>query len=380
MFCISINYKKADLNFRKNFAFTPDIQQEILSVLTNENDISQCVLLCTCNRTELYFCGNDSSYSTAEKILAKYGNINIENLIPYIMSFDGENAISHLFRVAGGIDSMVIGEDEILGQTKNAYAFAKQCGTTGYEINMIFQSAVTCAKKIKTQTMLSKTSVSTATLAANEAARLGKDKTVLVIGATGKIGSTVLKNLVSHKNLNVIATSRHHGSDLNLTENDSNISIVNYDRRYEYMDIADCIISATSSPHYTVTAYDMKKNVKNNKNRLFIDLAVPSDIDKSIVNIDGVRLIDIDYFEQLARKNNLEKAESVTSAKNIISEEIDTLKKDLMFHDFLPFVENLKSYISNNSSETVLYKLKSSLNAEQFSAVLDVLRNCAEQV
>lgn len=380
MFCISINYKKADLNFRKNFAFTPEIQREILSVLTDSNDISQCVLLCTCNRTELYFCGNDNSYLFAENTLAKYGKINAEELIPYIMSFDGENAISHLFRVAGGIDSMVIGEDEILGQTKTAYAFAKQCGTTGYEINMIFQSAITCAKKIKTQTMLSKTSVSTATLAANEAARLGKDKTVLVIGATGKIGSTVLKNLVSHKNLNVIATSRHHGSDLNLMQNNSNVSIVDYDRRYEYMDSADCIISATSSPHYTVTAYDIKKNVKNNKNRLFIDLAVPSDIDKSIVNIGGVRLIDIDYFERLARKNNLEKAESVTSAKNIISEEIDVLKKDLIFHNFLPCLENLKLYISNNSAETVLYKLKASLSAEQFSAVIDVLKNCAGQV
>ncbi|MDD6489978.1 MAG: glutamyl-tRNA reductase [Clostridia bacterium] len=380
MFCISINYKKADLNFRKNFAFQPDIQREILSVLTDNNNISQCVLLCTCNRTELYFCGDNNSYLIAENTLAKYGKTNTEELIPYIMNFDGDSAISHLFKVAGGIDSMVIGEDEILGQTKNAYYFAKQCGTTSYEINMIFQSAIACAKKIKTQTMLSKTSVSTATLAANEAAKLGKDKTVLVIGATGKIGSTVLKNLVSHKNLNVIATSRHHGSDLNLTENTSNISIIDYDRRYEYMDSADCIISATSSPHYTVTAYDIKKNVKHNKNRLFIDLAVPSDIDKSIANIGGVRLIDIDYFEQLARKNNLEKAESVTSARNIITEEIDVLKKDLIFHDFLPCLENLKSYISDNSAETVLYKLKSSLSAEQFSAVIDVLKNCAGQV
>ena len=380
MFCISINYKKADLNFRKNFAFSSEIQREILSELKNNNDISQCVLLCTCNRTELYFCGSDNSYLTAENILAKYGKIKTENLIPYIMNFDGEGAVLHLFRVAGGIDSMVIGEDEILGQTKNAYSFATECGTTGYEINMIFQSAIACAKKIKTQTKFSKTSVSTATLAANEAAKLGKDKTVLLIGATGKIGSTVLKNLVSHKNLTVLATSRHHGIDLTITEKNSNISIVDYDKRYEFIDCADCIISATSSPHYTVTAYDIRKNVKTNKNRLFIDLAVPSDIDKSIVNISGARLIDIDYFEQLARKNNLEKAESVSSAKGIISDEIDVLKKDLMFHDFLPFNENLKLYISNNSAETVLYKLKSSLNAEQFSAVLNVLKNCAEQV
>ncbi len=380
MFCISISYKRAGAEFRKRFAFTPEVQRIILSELMNSSDISQCILLCTCNRTELYYCGNENSYPIAQNIFAKYGKTDIERLMPYLMSFNGENAIYHLFKVTCGLDSMVIGEDEILGQAKSAYALSKELGAADYELNMIFQSAFACAKKIKTQTMLSKTSVSVATLAANEAVRLGKNANIFIIGATGKIGSTVLKNLLSHKNLNVIAASRRHNSEFDFLKNNSQIKTVDYARRYEYIDNADCVISATSSPHYTITLYDFKKNIKRNKKRLYIDLAVPPDIDKCITEIKDARLINIDYFEQLAKENNLLKIESVESAKNIIAAEVDVLKKDLLFRKFLPYLENVKDYLSSVSVETILYKLKAQISAEQFSAVLDVLKGCTGQV
>lgn len=134
-------------------------------------------------------------------------------------------------------------------------------------------------KRIKTETVLSKTSVSMATLAANEVARLGENVSVMVIGATGKIGTSLVKNLVSHKNISIITTLRNHNNDLTYR---NDVSAVEYNDRYKYIDKVDCLISATSSPHYTITYYDLQKCLKENKNRLFIDLAVPPDIDREI--------------------------------------------------------------------------------------------------
>lgn len=349
-----------------------------MSELINESNVSQCVILCTCNRTEIYFCGSPSAPESVDKLLAKYSNIKEELMIPIKMFFQGENAIYHLFKVASGIDSMVIGEDEILRQTKNAYITAKGLGVVSYELNLLFQSAIACAKKIKTETALSKTSVSIASLAANQAAKLGENINVLLIGATGKTGMTVLKNLMSHKKLNITVTMRNHNSDITVISN-SNINTIDYSERYNYIDNADCIISATSSPHYTITMCEFKKNLNHNKKRLFIDLAVPPDIDKNIKNIDDVTLISIDYFEKLAECNNALKQNSVESAKEIISTDIDSLKKEFYFHDFLPYIDSIKKEIRSKSLEDIIYKFKSEMNAEQFSEVLRVLKSYRKQ-
>lgn len=374
MFCTSINYKNANAEVRKKFAFSPNIQRKFMSELINESNISQCVILCTCNRTEIYFCGSTSAPECVDKLLIKYGSIKEELISTIKMFFQDENAINHLFKVASGIDSMVIGEDEILRQTKNAYITAKELGVVSYELNMIFQSAFACAKKIKTETALSKTSVSIASLAANEAVKLGENINVLLIGSTGKTGMTVLKNLISHKKLNITVTLRNHNSDITVISN-SNINAIDYTNRYNYIDNADCIISATSSPHYTITMHELKQKLNRNKKHMFIDLAVPPDIDRNIKNIDGVTLIGIDYFEKIAESNNILKYSSVESAKEIISTDIDLLKKELYFHDFLPYINSVKKEIQSKSFENIVYKLKSELKAEQFSEVLKVLKS-----
>lgn len=378
MYCISVNYKNSDVNIRKKLAFSENVQKEFLTELINGKTVSECVILCTCNRTELYFCGNEDSLNTVQNLLSNYSGIECDLLKKHLYLFYSDKAVMHLFRVGSGIESMVIGEDEILGQIKLAYTMAKDLGMTGYELNMTFQSAMACAKKIKTQTALSKTSVSTATLAGNEIAHFKDKVNVLVIGATGKIGTVLVKNLLSHKNVSVIATSRKHSAESVQTK--ANITIANYADRYSYMDSADCVVSATASPHYTVTYYDLKKNIKTDKPRLFIDLAVPPDIDGSVAEIKGLKLIGIDYFEKLAKNNNELKLDSVESAKEIIKEESDVLKKDIAFHFFLPHMESVKNKLSENSLEDILYKVKAELPSEEFIKILDAFKSCGEKI
>lgn len=336
MYCISINHKNSDLKIRKQFAFSEDTQKALLNCLIISDFINECLIVCTCNRMELYFVGNENAVSFAKNTLAEYSGFEVSRLSKQIFLFYDDKAISHLYNVVSGIDSMVIGEDEILGQIKRAYAFAQRCKTTGYELNTVFQAAIACAKRIKTETVLSKTSVSMATLAANEVARLGENVSVMVIGATGKIGTSLVKNLVSHKNISIITTLRNHNNDLTYR---NDVSAVEYNDRYKYIDKIDCLISATSSPHYTITYYDLQKCLKENKNRLFIDLAVPPDIDREIEKISGIRLVDVDYFKTLAKENNSLKLSSIDEAKKIIEEEIEALKKDMLFHSFLPYIE-----------------------------------------
>lgn len=374
MNCISISYKNSDVSFRRKFAFSKEIQAEFMKKLSEYGAVSECVLLCTCNRTELYFCGDAHSKNKVSSLLAEFGGVSETQLARQVMFFCGESACTHLFRVVCGIDSMVIGEDEILGQSKDAYEFSKSLGYTKSELNMTFQSAFACAKKIKTDTAISKTSVSTATLASNFASRFADYVNVLIIGSTGKIGSVVLKNLLSHKNVSVTVTIRKHCADMPYCEN-SAVKYVAYDERYKYIQDADCIISATSSPHYTVTLFDLKKENISEKKRLFIDLAVPPDIDPNIERLCGSELYCIDHFEQLAKENNELKLDSVEGAKLIIDDCIDELKKNLEFHSFLPNMDSVKSMAEHTTVENIIYKMKSELKSGEFSHFLSVLKS-----
>lgn len=378
MYCISINYKNSDVNIRKKLAFSESVQKDFLAEFITDENVSECLIVCTCNRTELYFCGNEQSVSIAENLLSRYCGIDCDLLKKHLYLFYAGKAVCHLFRVASGIESMVIGEDEILGQIKLAYTSAKDMGMTGYELNMTFQSAMACAKKIKTQTALSKTSVSTATLAGNEIAHFKDRVNVLVIGATGKIGTTLVKNLLSYKNVTVTATSRKHKAQT--VQNRQSIAISDYADRYSYIDSADCVVSATASPHYTITYYDLKQSIKTDKPRLFIDLAVPPDIDSTVEQIKDLRFIGIDYFEKLAKGNNELKLDSVESAKEIIREECDVLKKDIAFHNFLPYMQTVKNKLSENSLEEIIYKFKANLPSDEFIKILDAFKSCGEKI
>ena len=150
---------------------------------------------------------------------------------------------------------------------------------------------------------------------------------------------------------------------------------MDYNERYKYIKESDCIISATSSPHYTITLDRMTDFIDDGKKRLFIDLAVPPDIDESIAEYKNVSLFGIDYFEKLAEINNNLKTDSIERSEQIIAEEIKNLENRLAMHQFMPELERVRKNLSGQSLEKILYKMKSELNSESFSDVLDFLRN-----
>lgn len=402
MYIISIHYKKAPLEIRSLFAFSPSQQRELLSRCKERGDMAHSVILSTCNRTELYTqfpeedgdpagereAGNaQRRWEQMEEMLCEAKGISMELCRKYGKCYSGEGALRHLFRVACGVDSMVLGEDEILGQVKAAWQLAMEEKCTDFALNTIFKSAVTCSKKIKTDTSLSKTSVSVATLAAGRILHFIKERAlqsarVMIIGITGATGSTVMKNIHGQKGISVTGTSRRHGLEGQTVGMDG-VEIISYEKRYEHMGSCDVIVSATGSPHYTVTCQEWLRarqlagrEGKAPREVLWIDLSVPADIDKNVSDF-GI-LYQMDYFEQVARSNNEKKQQAKESAALIIEEHLDILKKELFFHRILPEIPNWKEAAEKLRFERILYRVRDEAGYEEMKGFFSALRKVLE--
>ncbi|MDE6406313.1 MAG: glutamyl-tRNA reductase [Lachnospiraceae bacterium] len=372
MECISISHKTAASEERQRFYVSKEKAEDFLRKIRAVTGVEQCVLLSTCNRTEIYVQGERNSFRGLEEALSEISGCGGEQLRNLARRYQGQRALHHLFRVVCGMESMVLGEDEILGQTRDAYMSAKEAGYTGYELNSVFQAALACAKRVKTETMISRTAVSVATLAANEVARLPLSrKTALLMGSSGQMGSIILKNLLGQKNVRVIATVRSHNG---ICQSGSpQVEHVDYQERYAALEEADVIISATASPHYTLTAGRVWRAIQTPKERLFLDISMPPDLDAEIGNLAHCRLVTLDDVKRLAEENNRLKRQAFANAEEIMEEELETLCKVLAFHRFTERDTHWKERYADCSAEKLLYLLRDGLDSDSFETVLKVL-------
>ena len=360
---VSLNYKKSVSEFRGRLAFENDKKLTLLTLL-REAGINEAVYVSTCNRCEIYGVGK---MSKCIKIWAQLAEVDVDELKEQLLFFDGEKAVEHLFHVTAGFDSMVLGEDEILRQIKDSYKYSFDNGFTDYELNMIFQAAIGCSKKIKTKTKLSKTSVSVASLAATKIHNFKRgEKKVMIMGVTGDTGNKVLLNLLSYGDCKIYATKHiHHISN-------PSVVAIPYAGRYDYIKDMDVIVSATRGPHYTLTYGKLKNLNLDDRARLFVDLAVPKDMDEDIENISGSQLISIDDFNSIAKENNKLKYTEKENGEAIIEEAINTLLKDLTFHIYRETYESInKAY--EGTFEQFVYKFKSIANAKEFESFINVI-------
>lgn len=337
MKCIGINYKKVAIDKREKYSFSCDEQADISEYLKNKG-FKGAVVLSTCNRSELYFTyeGNDDDVAMAIDAISCIKKISVDEIMENVYVYSEKKAVSHLFSVAAGLDSMVLGEDEILRQVKESYRFALENGYSENQINMTFQSAFNCAKTIKTETLLSKTPVSYGTLAANAIENfLEKEggSSVLIVGITGKMGNILAKNLMGKGIERIIGTKR---SRIPLFEENTDnselkrIDIIDFEDRYKYIAEADVIVSVTSSPHFTLVADKVENAIdKKEKKRLFIDMAVPHDIDGRVRDIAGCSYMDIDDFKSAADKNSELKVMEADKAAMMVDEKVNSILEKL---------------------------------------------------
>ena len=358
MYCISISHKRAKVNIREKFAFT---KEEVNSFTKLLEAVTNLVILSTCNRLEIYF--DKPEVNSVINALCNFKNINQQEIADYIDIFNDEGVIRHLCKVTSGVESLIIGEDEILAQVKHAYYYCNSIKDVGTKLHILFEGAICCAKRVKTSTRLSNTPISIGTLVANKIID-NNIKNIMIIGIRGTVGKIIFKNL-SKYNLNIIGTTRNHG----IYENKeyTGVKFIPYANRYEYLDWADCIISATTSPHYTIT-YNRANNLKGNK--VFIDLAVPKDIDDKISSI--AKVYNIDYFNTIADNNNNIRISEIKDANIIIKEEVDVICKKLYFKAIYKKLDTIKHNMNKLSSDKLIYTLRDNLSYSEFKRLIEL--------
>ena len=385
---LSLSFRNTPQKIREYFAFGNEDKKRLLKSLCSEELIDEAVVLITCNRTEIYVSsGNDKSTSSIINIILEKCEdiigINIDNIRDYLLFYTGKSAVSHLYKVSAGLDSMLLGEDQILGQVKDAIEFARECDTAHLYLNTLFRDAVTEAKKIKTETMISKSGVSTATLAlraAKDVLNSFSGKNILIIGASGKIGDIVLKNALSYDFAQIYVTRRRHNIYMSPNAMDR-VSIIEYNDRYDYIKNADVIVSATSGPHFTLTKEHIQENIVPGSKNVFIDLAVPCDIDERVSNLDNIYYYNMDDMKKFADENNEKKKISIEKANAMTDEGVEKFLKWALFQEnlkvFSDATENLEKEMARigekKTLEHLFYKIRDNGSLEALQSIIDVL-------
>jgi glutamyl-tRNA reductase len=305
LYVIGVNYKKTPLQIREKFSIENDEYEKVLSSFKLLDGVSECALLSTCNRTELHIFSENGISDTGhlEQYLCDLKGLDIYTIKKYFYVYEGTGAIQHIMKVASGMDSMILGEDQILGQFKKAYELSMRYGTSKAVLNTLSRLAITSSKKIQTRNQLLGKAVSVAGQVENLLSSLFKEdvtrKKVLIIGS-GEIAKMVSERLVTMGLENIYMTKRSSVSKP-FTDKAQAVRMISYNDRYSCIDECDIVIGATSSPHYTVTQDILKETLSDpEKSRIFIDLAVPRDFDETLSGMKSIRLYNIDDLKSFS--------------------------------------------------------------------------------
>lgn len=296
--------------------------ETILKWVMSQDRVEECAVLKTCNRVEVYVVA-----PRGEKVLfdlAKKARVSSR-----IIDFhDHDESLLHLLRLASGLESMIIGEDQILGQMKELTQIAMKAGTTGWMLETAFKKAIQVGKRVRKETRINERSVSVGSAAVDLAEEiLGdlKGKSVLVIGA-GETGELISRALLSREIGSLAVTNRTLSSAVCLAESLGG-EAVPFDDMPRRLHIADVVISATSAPHYILLKSDIEMAMADRSNKLLIiDIANPRDVDQAAAEVSGVQLHNIDSLKNISRENMMQRMAEATRVEEIITEELQLLR------------------------------------------------------
>lgn len=312
---LGVNYKNTPLTIRDKIAFTDGMKLEFFQK-AEAVGVEQCMVLSTCNRSEVYYIyEKEEQKAQIQQIYTKMFS-DVE-LTPSLVWLSGEEAMAYLFRIAAGLESLVLGEDQILGQVKEALDDSRTMGYSGKELNRIVRDAITCAKRIKTELKISEKPLSVSSVGIRTLEKVCKiaGKRILVIGS-GKTAVLALKYIYEYPVGSVIACSRTYEHARRLREEFPEITIISYEERYQVMAQCDIVISATRSPHLVVRREQFSPVQK----MAFLDLAAPRDIDTAFAEEDLITLIDLDTLQEIVSENQRKREELVEKSKGWIEQ------------------------------------------------------------
>lgn len=355
---IGINYKTAPVEVRERVAFAPNELQDAMNSLKNEKSILENIIVSTCNRTEIYAVVDQihtGQYYMKRFLLQRF-DLKDEELSPYLIIKTGDDAINHLFTVASGLDSMVIGETQILGQVKDSYLLAQENNVIGTIFNQLFKQAITFAKKVHSETGIGENAVSVSYAAVELSKKIFsnlKGCNVLIVGA-GKMSNLALQNLYSQGVGKVTVINRTIENAVRLADQFNGIG-KGLESLENALKEADIVISSTGSKEYVITEKMIRRIEKSRKgNPLFlVDIAVPRDIEPSIHNIDSAFLYDIDDLQGIVAENLAEREREAVKIKKAITEEIDIFQSWLSMLGVVPVISALREKALDIQADTM---------------------------
>ncbi|HQO39696.1 MAG TPA: glutamyl-tRNA reductase [Spirochaetota bacterium] len=327
---LGINHRTAPVETREIFSLPAD-QIPAFYERLNDSGVHEAVYVSTCNRVEIYMTAADaeSAVETIKRLMEFYTKMPHEKFMDSVYVRYGRDAVRHLFTVASSLDSMVVGENEITGQIKESYRLAVNCKTTGVVMNKLFHRAFSTAKRIRTETDISKNPLSIASIAVEQAkAVLGdlSSKSALLIGA-GEMGELILKYLVKENLKSIILANRTEENARRICQDiEYRAEIIPLSKVDIALEQVDIVISSVTAPHHVITARDLTEimNERNGKDLFLIDIAVPRNIEPSVSETEGVFLFNIDNLKDIAENNRKNRTMAIEDACMIIEEDLDS--------------------------------------------------------
>jgi len=324
---LGLNYKTAPVEIREKFTFSDDGTARALHLLSQTKSIAECIILGTCNRTEIYVVCDQGNIGRdyTRRFLAEWFGVDKEQFKDHLYIKENEQAIDHLFRVSAGLDSMVVGETQILGQVRDAFLLAQEHETTGTVFNTLFKQAITFAKRAHTETAIGQNAVSVS----YAAVELGKKifgsfagKSVLIVGA-GKMSELTAKHLHANGSDKVIVANRTLERAQLLAEKFKGDSCT-MEQLPEALLTADIVISSTGANGYVLGKSELAPIMKKRKHRplFMVDIAVPRDLNPDLHDLDNVYLYDIDDLEGIVASNVAERSREAERLDGMIADEI----------------------------------------------------------
>ncbi|MEO7197271.1 MAG: glutamyl-tRNA reductase [Solirubrobacterales bacterium] len=347
LLALGISHKTAPLELRERLALTEGRAAGVLSDLRNSEQVSEAAAISTCNRTEIYLVVSDpvEAENAALGALSRQAGIRPTELIESLYSHRGIEAARHLFRVAAGLDSMIVGEAEIQGQVKRAYELALVEGATGAILNRLFRGALTSGKRARAETRIGEGGVSVSSAAVELATRtLGDlaDRRVLLIGA-GETAELTARALAARGVEAVFVANRRYDRAIGLAQRFGGRA-VRFDDLPAQLELADIVVSSTNSPHHIVEREELElvAVARGNRPLLLIDLAVPRDIDPACREVTGVVVRDVDDVQTIADRNASGRESEARQAEQLVAAEVVRFESWLGSLEVLPTVTALR--------------------------------------
>ena len=360
---IGWNFRKTPVEIRDSLALTPKEQVELGLQLRTRFNLGGVVILSTCNRTELYLVNAEKQLDQIIEMLESYWDLY--ELMERVYTIQNLDGVRHLFRVASSLDSMVLGEPQILGQLKDAFQSFNEADLTGKLLHPLFTRAFSTAKRVRTETSVASNAVSVSYAAVELAKHIFEDlskQTVMVVGA-GEMAELAVRHFMRNGISELFVTNRTFLSAAKLAEKFQGLAVP-FEHLERHLHQADIILSSTGAREFIITKEMVKNCLRQRRGRsmFFIDIAVPRDIDPEINELNGTFCYDIDDLQTLVSQNQVERKKESIKAEEIIENEL--IKLELWFKSLsaVPTIRSLRKAFHSIAEEEMVKSFKNLKN------------------